>query len=183
MTSSKMDAIALLKADHRKVEALFDEFKKARKAERKAALAQEICQDLTIHMLIEEEIFFPACRSAGVKDDSLDEAYVEHDGAKVLIAEIEAGSPDQEFFDSKVKVVGEQMEHHHHEEEERVKGIFSQARAAGIDMMALADRIERRKAQLTAQFKVSGLPAPETRTFNGSKVKRGAPVEGARAAE
>lgn len=182
MTTAKKDGIALLKEDHRKVEALFEEFEKARRPERKKALAHEICTELTIHTMIEEEIFYPACLG-GVKEDALDEAYVEHDGAKVLIAEIEAASPDDAFYDAKVKVLSEQIEHHVHEEEMRSEGIFAQARQAGIDLAALGGQMERRKAQLAAQFKVSGLPTPETRSFNGSKVKRGAPVTEARAAE
>src|ERR1700759_4388326 len=93
------DAIALLKADHRKVEALFAKYKSARA--KKADIAAQICMELTVHTIIEEEIFYPACKEAGVKMDNLDEAYVEHDGAKMLIAELEAGSPGDDFFDAK----------------------------------------------------------------------------------
>jgi hypothetical protein len=182
VATAKKDAIALLKADHRKVEGLFEDFEKARKADRKSGLAQEICQELTIHTIIEEEIFYPACLGA-VKEDLLNEAHVEHDGAKVLIAEIEAGSPDDEFFDAKVKVLSEQIKHHVHEEEMRAEGLFTQARAAGLDMAVLAESMERRKQQLMKEFKVSGLPTPETRSFSGIKLKRGAPVSEARAAE
>ena len=80
------DAIALLKADHRAVEALFEDFKKARGAARKAAIVHQLCVDLTVHTMIEEEIFYPACRGK-IEDSTLDEAYVEHDGAKLMIAE------------------------------------------------------------------------------------------------
>jgi len=177
-----MDAIALLKADHRKVEGLFEDFEKARKADRKAALARQICLELTVHTMIEEEIFYPACLGA-VKEDVLNEAYVEHDGAKVLIAEIETGAPDDEFYDAKVKVLSEQIKHHVHEEEMRAEGLFAQARAAGLDMTDLAARMERRNQQLISQFKANGLPTPETRSFSGPKLKRGAPVVEARAAE
>jgi Hemerythrin HHE cation binding domain len=89
--------------------------------------------ELTVHTILEEEIFYPACKGK-IEDDLVREAYVEHDGAKVLIAEIEAGGPDQEFYDSKVKVLSEQIEHHVHQEEKRSEGVFSQARAAGLDM-------------------------------------------------
>lgn len=182
MATAKMDAIALLKADHRKVEGLFEDFEKARKADRKSALAQEICLELTVHTIIEEEVFYPACGGA-VKEDLLNEAYVEHDGAKVLIAEIEASSPNEEFFDAKVKVLSEQIKHHVHEEEMRAEGLFAQARAAGLNMTDLAERMDQRKQQLVNQFKINGLPTPETRSFNGSKLKRGAPLSEARAAE
>ncbi|MEO8301998.1 MAG: hemerythrin domain-containing protein, partial [Rhizomicrobium sp.] len=92
MSASKkpapLDAIALLKADHRKVEDLFEKYEKSRG--KKAEIARQICLELCVHATIEEEIFYPACKDA-VEDDKLDEAYVEHDGAKVLIAEISAG--------------------------------------------------------------------------------------------
>ena len=101
------DAIALLKADHRKVEDLFKEFEKATRSDRKRTLAEQICLELTIHTKLEEEIFYPACE--GHVDEALiKEAYVEHDGAKVLISEIEAGGPGDEFYDAKVKVLSEQ---------------------------------------------------------------------------
>ena len=105
------DAIALLKADHRKVEELFASYEAAKGDARKKALAEEICMELTVHAKIEEDVFYPACEGV-VEEELLNEAYVEHDGAKVLIAEIEAGSPSDEFYDAKVKVLGEEIEHH-----------------------------------------------------------------------
>ena len=87
---AKQDAIALLKADHRKVEELFEKYESARG--KKADIAQQICLELTVHTMIEEEIFYPACREAGVESDMMDEANVEHDGAKALIAELEKGT-------------------------------------------------------------------------------------------
>ncbi|HEU4651980.1 MAG TPA: hemerythrin domain-containing protein, partial [Croceibacterium sp.] len=98
------DAIALLKADHRTVEDLFSKFENARGQERKQALAEQICTELKIHTMIEEEIFYPAFRGK-IEDDTLDEAYVEHDGAKVLINDIMAGGAGEEFYDAKVKVL------------------------------------------------------------------------------
>ncbi len=105
MPKATMDAIALLKADHRKVEELFEKYAKARG--KKAEIAQQICLELTVHTAIEEEFFYPACLE-GVEHDMLDEAQVEHDGAKVLIAEIEAGSPDDHYYDAKLKVLSEE---------------------------------------------------------------------------
>jgi hemerythrin superfamily protein len=153
------DAIALLKADHRKVEDLFSIFEAAKGGDKKQALVREICTELSVHAAIEEEIFYPAC------DDMIDEAYVEHDSAKVLIAELLAGAPDEAFYDAKVKVLSEQIEHHVHEEEKRSDGIFSQARAAGLDMNALGDSMRARKEALLAEVAKNGLPAPETRTL------------------
>jgi hypothetical protein len=159
------DAIALLKADHRKAEDLFEKFEKASGKDRKRKLAEEICMELTIHTIIEEEIFYPACMGK-VEEDDLNEAYVEHDGAKVLIAEIEAGGPDDDFYDAKVLVLSEQIEHHVGEEEKRGTGIFAQARKAEIDMNALGAELAARKKALMANYKARGTPKPEMTTFN-----------------
>ncbi len=123
--------------------------------------------ELTVHTKIEEDIFYPACEGK-VEEDLLKEAYVEHDGAKVLIAEIEAGGPDDEFYSAKVKVLSEMIEHHVKEEEQRVEGMFSQARKAGLDMDALGEQMATEKAQLIATYKSGGLPVPETPTFEGT---------------
>lgn len=180
MAATKHDAVTLLKADHRKVEDLFAKFESARSAERKATLAKEICTELTVHTLIEEEIFYPACQGE-IKKDLLEEAYVEHDGAKVLMAEIAAGEPGEEFFDAKIKVLSEMIKHHVHEEEMRSEGMFAQARAAGLDIDDLGERMTARKKELMATFKSKGLPAPETRSFSGHELKQGAPIERAAA--
>ena len=167
MAQDKMDAVALLKADHRKVEELFASFEKARGEGRKKALAEQICMELTIHAKIEEDIFYPACEGA-VEEDLLKEAYVEHDGAKVLIAEIEAGGPDDEFYEAKVKVLSEMIEHHVQEEEKRVEGMFAQARRAGLDMDELGERMAFEKEELMAEYKSRGMPRPETSSLSGT---------------
>ncbi len=159
------DAVAMLKADHRKVEELFASFEAAKGPGKKKALAEQICMELTVHTKIEEDVFYPACNRADVEDDLVKEAYVEHDGAKVLIAEIEAGGPDDEFYDAKVKVLSEMIKHHVQEEEKRVEGMFSQARKAGLDMDDLGQRMADEKKQLVATYKASGLPTPETPTL------------------
>jgi hypothetical protein len=174
MAAVQLDAIALLKADHRKVEDLFAKFESARKP-KKHGLAQQICTELMVHTIIEEEIFYSACNGE-IEEDILSEAYVEHDGAKVLIAEIEASSPDAEFYNAKVKVLSEQIKHHVREEERRAEGMFARARAAGIDMENLGARMQARKRDLLKQFQADGLPVPETRSFTGHKLKTGAPV-------
>ena len=157
-----IDAVALLKADHRKVEDLFEQFEKARSKDRKEALAHEICTELKVHAMIEEKVFYPACRGE-IEEDLVDEAIVEHDGAKVLINEIEAGGPDEEFYDAKVKVLSEMIEHHVKEEEQRVEGMFSQARKAGLPMDDLGERMLAMKEQLMAEAKAKGgLPPAET---------------------
>ena len=169
------DAIALLKADHRKVEGLFEKFEKAKDAATKKSLAPQICTELSVHTAIEEEIFYPAC-TGKIEEDLVKEAYVEHDGAKVMIAEILASSPGDDFYDAKVKVLSEEIKHHVKEEEARVEGMFAKARAAGLDMDALGEQMAARKEQLLADFKAKGLPAPETRSFTGHKLRQGEPV-------
>ncbi|RAK60751.1 hemerythrin domain-containing protein [Phenylobacterium hankyongense] len=167
--AEKLDAVALLKADHRKVEDLFAQFEAAKGDGKKKALAEQICMELTIHTKIEEDVFYPACEGS-VEEDLLKEAYVEHDGAKVLIAEIEAGGPDDEFYEAKVKVLSEQIEHHVEEEEKRVEGMFSQARKAGLDMDALGETMAAEKKQLMAAYKSGGLPRPETSTLQSTAI-------------
>ena len=160
----EMDAIAMLKADHRKVEELFAKFEETNGKATKQRLAEEICLELKVHTAIEEEIFYPACRGK-IEDDLVNEAYVEHDSAKLLINEIEAGGADEEFYDAKVKVLSEMIEHHVEEEEKRSEGMFSQARAAGLDMDALADAMRARKATAMEEFQ-AGKPA-QTLTLEG----------------
>ena len=167
-TKSK-DAIALLKEDHRKVEELFEQFEKAKGDGRKQKLALQICTELTIHTIIEEEIFYPAC-DGNVDEDLIKESFVEHDAAKALIAEIEGGEPSDEFYDAKVKVLMEEIEHHVEEEEKPKEGVFAQARAADVDLKALGEQMLRRKTQLQAEIKASGLPEPETTTFDKVEV-------------
>lgn len=161
------DAVALLKADHEKVAGLFEDYEKASGDGNKQEIADEICMELTVHATIEEEIFYPACEGK-VEEDLLKEAYVEHDGAKILIAEIEAGSPSDEFYDAKVKVLGEQIEHHVEEEEQRVEGMFAQARKAGVDMDAVGEQLAARKAELIAAYQKGGLPKPELTTMEST---------------
>lgn len=168
MAQTNLDAVALLKADHRKVEELFEEFESAKGDGRKQKLAMQICMELTVHTKIEEEIFYPACEGK-IEEVLIKEAYVEHDGAKVLMAQIEAGGPDDEFYEAKVKVLSEQIEHHVKEEEKRLDGMFAQARKAGLDMDSLGREMAARKLELTKTYKSSGLPQPEYTTLTDTK--------------
>jgi len=167
--ADQMDAVALLKADHRKVEDLFEQFEKASGDGRKEKIAKQICLELSVHATIEEEIFYPACEGK-VDEDLLKESYVEHDGAKLLIAEILKGGPDDEFYDSKVKVLSEEIEHHVQEEEKRMEGLFAQARKAGLDMEALGDQLTSRKTELTEKFTADGIPMPTLTTMDQVEV-------------
>ena len=154
------DAIALLKADHREVEELFEKFENASGKERKQKLAEQICTELKIHSMIEEEIFYPAL-DGKIDDDLLKEAYVEHDGAKMLINDIMAGGADEEYYDAKVKVLSEEIEHHVEEEEKPKEGMFAQARDADVDLVELRDRMAARKEELMARAESGGLPPAE----------------------
>lgn len=163
-TKSK-DAISLLKDDHRAVEKLFEQFEKAKGDGRKEKLARQICLELTIHTALEEEIFYPACQGS-VEEDLLKESYVEHDAAKLLIAEIEAAQgAEDEFFDAKVKVLQEEIEHHV-EEEEQPGGLFAQARKGKLDLDGLGEQMLERKRALKQQFDAEGLPETELTTMD-----------------
>jgi len=139
-------AVSLLKKDHRDVEGWFDEYEQLEDDEEKLELFNKIALALKVHTAIEEEIFYPEERG-DVEEDMLDEAYVEHDGAKKMIAEIEAMQPGEEFYDAKVKVLGEYIKHHV-KEEEQPGGIFAQAKKGDQDLEAMGTEIKARKEQL-----------------------------------
>jgi hypothetical protein len=144
---SRNDAITLLKADHRQVEGWFSAFDRTRSAARKQELATKICTALKVHTRIEEEIFYPEFLEAAGDEDTHHEAVVEHDGAKKLIAEIEAATPADGYFDAKVAVLSEMIKHHVKEEENR-GGMFATARQSKMDLRALGERMAARKKEL-----------------------------------
>jgi hemerythrin superfamily protein len=149
-----IDAIALLKADHRQVETWFSEFDKARSQSKKQQLASNICAALTVHTTIEEEIFYPAFIAATDDKDTHHEAIVEHAGAKNLIAEIENRSPDDDYFEAKVTVLSEMIKHHV-KEEEQPGGMFAEAKKTGMDLRTLGEQLLARKQELQAQAKAA----------------------------
>jgi hemerythrin superfamily protein len=139
------DALALLRQDHQLVQGLFDQFEKTRSEDRKQSIAQQICQELTVHAQIEEEIFYPAAREAIRDQDLLDEATVEHASAKDLIAQIESAGAGSELFDAKVKVLGEYVKHHVKEEQNE---LFPKVRKTKLDLKELGQRLQERKMEL-----------------------------------
>lgn len=154
-TRTAKDACDLLDADHRAVKKLFKEYEeltqsRARSAaQRKQELAERICMELTVHTRIEEEIFYPALREATRDTDALDEAEVEHQSAKELIAQIQGAEPDDRV-DAKVKVLGEYVDHHVKEERNE---LFPKARSARkLDLIAMRDALEARKEELMAEM-------------------------------
>lgn len=166
------DAIALLKGDHRRVAGLFEKFEEARGSAKKA-IAREICMELSVHTTLEETLFYPAV-AAKVEDDLMDESHVEHDSAKVLIAEILAGQPSDRFYKAKVTVLKEIVKHHVKEEEQR-GGLFTQARKSRVDMVEMRKVLEARREELMAQYG-KGIPTPVTRSFGKPKVKQARPI-------
>jgi hemerythrin superfamily protein len=143
-------AVKLLKEDHRQVERWFDEYEQLDDEREKLELFQQIALALKVHTQIEEEIFYPEERGE-VEDDLLDEAYVEHQSAKQMIAEIEQMQPSDDYYDAKVKVLGEYVKHHVKEEEQR-GGVFAQAKRGDEDLDAMGERLKARKEELMAKL-------------------------------
>jgi hemerythrin superfamily protein len=160
----EQDPIAMLRSDHRKVEGLFGSFEKASSRQEKAQLTKQICTELMIHTLLEEELFYPACKRH-MEERLLAEAQVEHDGAKTLIIELQSGSPDDPYYDAKVKVLSEDIKHHVAEEEKPNSGIFAKAKQANVSTADLAKQMGDRKRELTQKAKAGGLGSPEARSF------------------
>ena len=169
-SSRSLDAIALLKADHRKVEDLFAKYEKANSNDRKKAIAEQVCLELTVHSKIEEDIFYPACKGE-IDHELWHEAFVEHDGAKVLINEIEASQPGDEFYDAKMKVLSELIKHHVKEEEKKQGNMFAQAKRARVDVKSLGLRLAEEKKRLTAEYTEKGLPTPPTTTYRATELE------------
>jgi len=144
------DAIALLTADHREVKEMFEQFEELgdRAKASKEKLKDKICKALVAHTTIEEEIFYPAVRAKGEEaEDMVDEAVVEHASAKDLIKQLQEMQPDDDLYDAKVKVLGEQIDHHVQEEE---KEMFPKAKKSGLDLLALGQEMALRKQELLA---------------------------------
>jgi hemerythrin superfamily protein len=159
MATRSKDACDMLDADHRNVRKMFKDYEeliesRARNsAQSKMDLARQICMELTVHAQIEEEIFYPAVREAIKETDLLDEAEVEHQSAKELMAQIEAGAEPDDMFDAKVKVLGEYVDHHIKEEKNE---LFVKARAARkLDLVAMRDELEARKEELMSKMGVT----------------------------
>ena len=147
-----VDAVTLLQTDHREVAALFDEFENADGDATKRDIANAICVALKVHARLEEELFYPAAYAALDDKSLIDEAQVEHASAKDLIAQIESGAPGEAFYDARVRVLGEYIDHHVAEEEEE---IFPQCRKSKMDLDALGALLAMRKQELMTGFVVS----------------------------
>ena len=149
-TASKpQEATAMLRADHKLVSGLFEEFDKARSPARKKAIVEKICNELTVHAQIEEEIFYPAVKKALKDHELVPEATVEHASVKDLIAQVQGVEPGDEMYDAKVKVMGEFVKHHVKEEQTQM---FPKAKKSGLDMRELGQQMHARKLELMAEL-------------------------------
>lgn len=145
---SSVDAITLLKQDHRKVEELFEEYEGSESAAEKGKIAGKLCLELRVHAKIEEELLYPPVHDE-IDEDLVDEAIIEHAGAKDLIAQIEGMKPSERFYDAKVKVLSEYIKHHVKEEE---KEMFPKLRSSDIDLKELGGQLLARKTELIEQL-------------------------------
>lgn len=135
----------MLKADHKLVSMLFEQYETAKSSTKKKAIVSQICSELTVHAQLEEEIFYPQVRAA-LKDKALiPEAIVEHATLKELITQIEEGEPGDELYNAKVKVLSEYVKHHVKEEQNE---IFPKAKASKLDMYALGEQLVQRREEL-----------------------------------
>ena len=146
-SSKAQDATALLRADHKRVSDLFNEYEESRSSAKKKQIVEQLCDELTVHAQIEEEIFYPAVKRALKDKELIPEARVEHDTLKGLIAQVEGAEPDGEMFDAKIKVMREYVKHHVKEEQNE---IFPKAKSTDLDMMKLGAKLSERKEELLA---------------------------------
>lgn len=145
------DAIALLKQDHRVVERLFDEFEEA-DDDQLQMIAERVCQLLTVHAQIEEELLYPPAKQALEEEEDIElvnEANVEHQSAKDLIAKIEDMTPEDESFKATVKVLGEYIKHHVKEEENE---LFPKVKKTDLDLKDMGAQLLERKMQLMQEM-------------------------------
>ncbi len=143
-------AIGMLLDDHRKVKKLFREFEQAKDNARKEAIVREACTELTVHTQLEEELFYPALRDADDKafGHLVDEAVVEHAGAKNLIAELEQMHPGDDLYDAKFTVLSEYIEHHVDEEE---TDLFPKVIKKDVNLREVAEAMAQRKEALMSE--------------------------------
>ena len=146
--SKTLDAVAMLRTDHKLVSDLFEEYEATQVAVKKKIIVAKICTELTVHAQIEEEIFYPAVKQALHDKQLIPEALVEHAALKELIAQLEGVEPAGEMFNAKIKVLCEYVKHHVREEQNLM---FPKVKSAGLDLVKLGVQISERKAQLMTE--------------------------------
>jgi hemerythrin superfamily protein len=163
------DGLAFLMKQHREVEALFDKFEASDDDAEKANLVDQVCLALAVHAKIEEELLYPPAEEKLDEPDLVDEAYIEHATAKDLIAQLEGMTVGDQYYDAKVKVLGEYIAHHVKEEETE---LFPEIKRSDMDLTGLGEKLEARTAQLKAEF---GSPdSPKAKAKIGSDAAAGA---------
>jgi hemerythrin superfamily protein len=158
------DAIQLLRQDHDEVRKMFEEFESADE-DRKFELAAEICQALTVHATIEEEIFYPQVREAIDAEDLMTEAEIEHDTVKHLIERVQAGEIDEVQLSAMIKVMQEYVNHHVNEEQRK---IFPRVRRAELDLVAMGQELLDRKSELEIELQDAMVDESDQETTTGS---------------
>jgi hemerythrin superfamily protein len=175
--AAKMDAIGMLTADHKKVQKAFKDFEKLKKGGNKRGksdIVRQTCADLTVHTTIEEEIFYPAARQA-IKDmDVMDEAAVEHAGAKELIAQLESMQPGDDLYDAKFTVLGESVNHHIREEQNEM---FPKVRKTKLDLNALGEQMAQRRTELELQISAGDGDDREKRGMGSARNRASTPPQ------
>jgi len=159
VNTTSQDAIVLLKSDHQEAKDLFKKYEKIKEGgsdEQKMDIAKKVCGALLIHMEIEEKIFYPRIRQKIDDNDLMNEALVEHNGAKDLIKQIGQLKPSDPMFDAKIKVLSEQIDHHVEEEE---TDMFPKARSAGIDLIELGLQLLEAKNRMRQEHGLPVVPA------------------------
>ena len=149
-TTKVPEATKLLRTDHELVASLFKQYESSRSVEKKRALIEQICQELTVHAQIEEEVFYPKVKDALHDSELIPEARVEHETLKHLIGQLDEGNPGEEEFDAKVKVLCEYVEHHVKEEQSE---IFPKVRKTDLDLKELGAELLQRKEELMKKIK------------------------------
>lgn len=140
----------MLRADHKRVSGLFSDYDATNSTAKKKQLVEEICQELSVHAQVEEELFYPAVKEALEDHELVPEAVVEHATLKDLIAQVEGVEPDGEMFDAKIKVLSEYVKHHVKEEQNE---IFPKVKSSDLDLAALGVQIAERKTELMEAMK------------------------------
>jgi hemerythrin-like domain-containing protein len=152
-----MNALELLKEDHDRIKPLLDELKETtdRAEKTRGELISRIKAELTIHEVIEEEIFYPALKEHPKAREIVLEGYEEHDVVSRLMGELDGMDPTDEQFGPKAKVMAENIEHHIEEEEGEM---FKQARQVfeADELDTLGERMARRKE--SANQELFGVP-------------------------
>lgn len=155
MAGDTTDAIEMLKDDHRQVEGLFREYEELAAADEldaKEAVAAEICEKLTVHAQLEEEIFYPAARQALDEPELVDQAEEEHADARQLISEIEEMSPEDDAYDATLKALVAAIARHVEEEENEM---FPKLEEAGLETESLGEQMAERRQEIMDELGVA----------------------------